>query len=135
MMYVKQLYYDMAKAVKGICDKVYYQDRPSSTDERIDSYIVVCLPSGVYNNEIGQKGEYNDYETTAQFEIYVRDNTTSANPKAINVCVMSDKVASVLNLFPIKGMNVILTKPAITLQDSDGNGFHCTIIQCKLRTR
>lgn len=72
-MEVKQLYYDIEKVVKGICGKVYPQDRPSAVDERIDSYIVVGLPSGIYNNEIGQNGEYNDYKTTAQIEVYVRD--------------------------------------------------------------
>lgn len=134
-MEVKQLYYDMAKAVKGICEKTYYQDRPSAVDEKIDSYIVVGLPSSVYNNEIGQKGEYNDYETTAQVEVYVRDSVSSSNPKAVNLQVMSEKVAKVLALFPIVGTHVVLTRPRITLQDSDGNGFHCTIVQCKLRTR
>lgn len=133
-MTIKELYYDIAKAIKGICDKTYYQDRPTSVEDRPDSYIVISLYR-LYNNEIGQSGEYNDFEGTVQIEVYVRDRASAGNPNAVNLALMSEKVTKVMSLFPIRGDHSTATKPSVTLQDSDGDGFHVTIIQARLRTR
>lgn len=132
-MSIKELYYDMATAVKGICDKVYYQDRPTSVETRPDSYIVLSLYR-LRNNEIGQQGEYGDFEGTAQIEVYVRDKATSSNPNAVNLSMLNDKVDAVWALFPVRGKHIRLTQPTVTLQDSDGNGFHVVIMQCRLKT-
>ena len=49
-MSIKDMYYDVGNAVKGICDKVYPRNRPKSVCDRPDSYIVVSFPSSIYNN-------------------------------------------------------------------------------------
>jgi len=79
MISIKALYYGIAKAVSGICDKGYYQDRPTSVADRPDSYVVIHFPSSIYNNEIGQKGEYRDFDTTVQLEVYIRDKMSAEN--------------------------------------------------------
>ena len=85
MISIKTLYYDVGNAVKGICDKVYPRNRPKSVCDRPDSYIVVSFPSSIYNNEMNDDGSFNDYTTTAQIEIYVRDKTSARNPNTLNV--------------------------------------------------
>ena len=135
MVSLKTLYYGIAKAVNGICDKGYYQDRPASVTDRPDSYIVISLPSAVYNNELGERGEYNDFSTSIVLEVYVRDISSANNPNSMDVKAMDEKVNAVLKLFPINTKNFKITEPRITLQTSDKSGFHVTFIQGQLRTK
>lgn len=127
----------MWNTVDGICDKRYLKDRPKSVlvNERPDSYIVISMPYAIYNNEIGDSGVYNDFTTTVQIEIFVRDKVSSKNPNEFNVLSMSDKVDKVMKLFPITTERFTVTRPRVTMQDGDGDGFSVTIIQGFLRTR
>lgn len=136
-MKIKDLYQGLWNAVDGIFDKRYLKDRPKSVpvDERPDSYIVICLPYTLNNNEISSDGSYNDFTTTIQLELYVRDKVSSKKPNGFNVLCMSDKIDKVFSLFPIKTDTFIVTKPRITMQTDDGDGFAVTIIQGFLRTR
>lgn len=133
MMTIKTLYNDIGATMKGVCDKIYPKNRPSSVDTKINSYIVVRLPSGIYNQEIGYG--YNDFVTTAQIEVYVRNKTTSKSPNGFDVTTTSDKVQEVLDKFPIATDNITVTRPVITFQSDDGDGFDVTIIQGTLRTK
>lgn len=135
MISIKALYYGIAKAVGGICDKGYYQDRPTSVADRPDSYVVIHFPSSIYNNEIGQKGEYRDFDTTVQLEVYVRDKMSAENPIGIDISTMEEKVKSILSRFPISTSDFSVTRPMITLQTNDDSGFHVTIIQGRLKTK
>ena len=135
MISIKTLYNDVGTAVKGICDKVYARSRPKSVDDRPNSYIVVSFPSMIFNNEMNSDGSFNDYSTTAQIEIYVRDKVTPKNPSFLDVSTVDTKVSKVLGLFPIMTDNIIVTKPRVTMQADDGDGFSVTIVQGQLRTR
>lgn len=135
MLDLKDLYYDLGNAMKGICDRVYARNRPKSVSDRPDSYIVVKLPSVIINNEMNDDGSFNDYTTTAQIEVYVRDKASARNPNTLNVSAVSEKVSAVMKKFPISTDNVIVTKPRVTLQTDDGDGFSVTIVQGSLRTK
>ncbi len=135
MVSIKDLYFDIGNAMKGVCDKVYARNRPKSVDERIGSYIVVYFPSSIYNNEINSEGSYNDYTTTAQIEIYVRDKVSAKNPNTFDVATVDEKVKAVLEMFPISTDNILVSNPRVTLQTDDGDGFSVTIIQGRLRTK
>lgn len=135
MMTIKQLYQDVFESVKGICDKTYLRSRPKSVEDRIDSYLVLSLPYAIRNNEINESGAYNDFTTTVQIEIYVRDKVSASNTNGFNVNVMSEKVEKVFSIFPISTDSVLVISPIITMQDDDGDGFAVTIIQARLRTR
>lgn len=135
MIELKQLYYDIAGKVKGICDAAYYQDRPSSVEDRPGSYIVICLPYAIEDEELGQNEEYQDCTTTVKIEVYVRDTVSAAKPNAINLSGMSDAVKKVKKCFPIVGKHCDVIFPRVTLQQDDGDGFHVTVIQARLRTK
>lgn len=135
MISIKALYYGIAKAVSGICDKGYYQDRPTSVADRPDSYVVIYFPSSIYNNEIGQNGEYRDFDTTVQLEVYIRDKMSAENPIGIDISTMDEKVKRILSRFPISTSDFSVTRPMITLQTNDDSGFHVTIIQGRLKTK
>lgn len=135
MMTTMQLYQDIYMAVNGICDKTYLRGRPKSVDSRIRSYIVIALPYFIRNNEMNGDGIYNYFSTTAQIEIYVRDKVSSSNPNEFNVNMMDKKINEVLAKFPISSDNISVSRPSITMQDDDGDGFGITIIQADLRTK
>lgn len=135
MVDIETMYFDLGRAVKGICDKVYPRSRPKSVDVRIGSYIVVNLPSGIYNNEMDDEGRYNDYTTTIQFEVYVRDSASASNPNGFEVSKVGEIVKSVQSVFPIVTDHIKVTHPYVSLQSDDGDGFSVTIIQGRLRTR
>lgn len=134
-MNIKDMYYDVGNAVKGVCDRVYAHDRPKAVSDRPGSYIVVVFPSVILNNEMNSEGTFNDYTTTAQIEIYVRNKVSAKNPGAFDVAAVSEKVSAVMKKFPISTKNIIVTKPRVTLQTDDGDGFSVTIVQGQLRTR
>lgn len=134
-MNIKDMYYDVGNAVKGVCDRVYAHDRPKAVSDRPGSYIVVVFPSVILNNEMNSEGTFNDYTTTAQIEIYVRNKVSAKNPGAFDVAAVSEKVSAVMKKFPISTKNLTVTRPRVTLQTDDGDGFAVTIVQGQLRTR
>lgn len=135
MVSLKTLYFGIAKEIKGICEQGYYQNRPASIKDRPDNYVVISLPASIYNNELGERGEYNDFSTTVVFEVYVRDIVSASNTNGIDIKTMDEKVSKLLNLFPISNEIFKITDPQITLQTSDKSGFHVTFIQGQLRTK
>ena len=135
MVDIKQMYYDLGNAMKGVCDNIYPRSRPKSVDKNISSYIVVNVPYAIRNNEIDGSGSYNDYTTTIQIEVYVKDKVSSANPNGFNLVEMDRKVKAILGRFPIMTDNVVVTKPRVAIQADDGDGFSVTIVQGMLRTR
>ena len=135
MVDIKQIYYDLGNAMKGVCANIYPRSRPKSVDKNISSYIVVNVPYARRNNEIDGSGSYNDYTTTIQIEVYVKDKVSSANPNGFNLVEMDRKVKAILSRFPIMTDNVVVTKPRVAIQADDGDGFSVTIVQGMLRTR
>ena len=135
MISIKTLYFDVGNAMKGVCDMVFPRNRPKAVDKKINSYIVVFFPSSIYNNEMNSGGAYNDYSTTLQIEVYVKDKASVDNPNALDVSQVDDKVKSVMERFPISTKNIIVTNPKITMQTDDGDGYSVTIIQGRLRTK
>ena len=134
-MDIKQTYYDIGNAVKGICEKTYARSRPKSVDGRPESYIVVKLPYSIRNGEMDFSGAYNDYTTTVQIEIYVRDKVSARNPNGADVPGLSSKVEAVMAKFPISTGSILATRPRVTLQADDGDGFGVCVITAILRTR
>ena len=135
MVDIKQIYYDLGNAMKGVCDNIYPRSRPKSVDKNISSYIVVNVPYAIRNNEIDGSRSYNDYTTTIQIEVYVKDKISSANPNGFNLVEMDRKVKAILSRFPIMTDNIVVTKPRVAIQADDGDGFSVTIVQGMLRTR
>lgn len=134
-MDLKQIYYDLGNAVKGICDVVIPRNRPYTVDKRYNSFIVVSLPYTIRNNEISDDGSYNDYSTTVQISIYTRNRVSSSLGNCTDLDAMDEKLERVLSVFPIRTPRIIVTKPKVILQTDDGDGFDITMIQGRLRTR
>lgn len=135
MVNSRDILQDMYAAVKGICDKVFLLDRPESTSDELNSFIVISLPSAIRNNEMDDAGESDDYSTTAWFEVYVRDKVSSKNINAVDINIISEKVQKVKALFPINAEHCVIYDPDELMTDSDGKQFHLTYIRAKIRTK
>lgn len=135
MVEIKEIYYDIGNALKGVCDKVYARSRPKAVDERVGSYLVVALPYRIRNGEMDPEGRYNDFETTAQIEVYVRDRVSAKNPNGADVVAMSEKVGEVMRRFPIATERMVARRPRVTLEGDDGDGFGVAVVQADVRTR
>lgn len=133
-MSIKDILKSVYDAVEGICERTFIQDRPKSVIDSLNDYMVVKAVSSFNNREVDEKGSYDYYESTVQIEIYVKDRVSASNPNQINILSIDDKVTQVLSLFPIKDRHIHAMRPRVTLSISDGNGFHCTIIQARLTT-
>lgn len=121
--------------MKGIGDRLYCQDRPTAVDSRINSYVVISIPSAIVNNEIDPSGAYNDYSTTVLIEVYVRNKMSAKNPVGVDLDTMDEKVSNVMRLLPYENKGVQVTRPEIVMQSDDGSGFHVTLIRATLRTK
>lgn len=135
MVSLKTLFYDIAGKVKDVCDKTYYMDRPTSVDTKINSYLVISLPSAIVNQELDPRGGYHDYATTLLLEVYVRDKMSASNPIGIDLKTMDEKVGKVISLVPMDCEHCFITRPEVVMQDSDDSGFHVTLIRARLRTK
>lgn len=135
MMDIKQTYYDIGNAVRGICDNVYAWSRPKAVSDRPDSYMVVRLPYSIVNGETDDDGRFNDFTTTALVEVYVRDSVSARNPNGARIDVMSDKLKTLLSRFPIVTDGIVASGARVTLQSGDGDGFSVAVVQAQVRTR
>lgn len=135
MTTIEDIYNDVGRAMKGVCERIYPKNRPRATDTRVGSYMVVRLPSTIYNWEIGGDGGYNDFTTTVQLEIYARNAASSKSPNGFDVGKTSEMVKATLARFPIVTEHIYVGSPMVTMQADDGDGFDVTIIQGRLRTK
>ena len=135
MISLKELYYGIARSVNGICDKTYYKNRPKSVDERLNSYMVITLPSGIYNKEMDYKGSYNYYTTSVHLYIYVRQSASSRNMNAPDIKGIDGKVSDVMKVFPIDDDHIHVSHPEIVIQADDGSGFDVVCIHADLTTK
>lgn len=135
MTTIKEMYEGIGKAVNGIGDRTYARSRPKSVDTRLGSYVVVRLPYSIRNGEMDSDGRSNYFSTTAQVELYVRDRSTSASLNGADIDALSEKLGQLMGVFPIVTENMVVSRPRVTLQADDGNGFGVAVVQARLRTR
>lgn len=126
----------MGKQAKTVCTKVYPQDRPNASTEKLTEFIVVSLPYSESNKMLGEDDDW-WLDETVVFEIYVADKKTASDPKLFNHKEMKKLRESVKGLFPIidytNGFKI--TRPRIVVNaSSDGNGYHYSRIQAKMTT-
>lgn len=135
MLSIKDILRSMYDAVSGIADATYLQDRPKATDDRINSYILVELPTSLRSGvlDTGNSG-YNDFTSTCRITLFVRNRTRAGNINEIDVNSVDSKVKSILSLFPVCDDKVQITSPAVLLSGDDESGFHYVFIQARLRT-
>ena len=126
----------MGKQAKKVCSKVYPQDRPNATTDKLTQFIVVSLPYSESNKMLGEDDDW-WLDMTVVFEIYVADDKTASNPKQFDVKTMKSLRSQLQALFPIvdDNLGISITRPrTLIVASSDGNGYHYSRIQAKMTT-
>lgn len=138
MVSIKEILQGLKDKALTVCSKVYTQERPTATDDGLASFIVVSVPTSLYEEIEGMSIGWWTH-TAVQFEIYTKDKATAANPNQMNIPKSDSMFCDIMNLFPftIQGQDVVynVKSPEVLLVGrSDGNGFHFTLIQATLTT-
>lgn len=138
MVSIKEILQGLKTNALTVCDTVYTQTRPSATNKKLNSFIVVSLPAALSEEIIGAVLDW-WVHTIVYFEIYVKDKSTSANPDQVNIPESDKLITDVVNLFPIiiqgKEHTYTIADPDVMyFGRPDGNGFHETLIQATLTT-
>lgn len=106
-------------ALKGICTNIFLFNRPK-THDKMDSFIVVDFPNRVYNN-IGNG------QTNCVIELYVKEKNG-----APNMPVISSLQEQIYKRLPINHSLCVIGHPVSQMGGSDGLGFYCLLIYCKV---
>ena len=107
---------------KTVCDNVFTSSRPTAT-EKMDSFIVVRLPQGI--------DPYADTHNIAyvQMNCFVRDRQGGIE----KVDEMEKLTEGITALYPFNDeLFSCNSAPLVLNTQSDGMGFHSTIIQFKI---
>lgn len=126
----------MGKQAKKVCSKVYPQERPNATTDKLTQFIVVSLPYSESNKILGEDDDW-WLDITVVFEIYVADDKTASNPKQLDTETMRSLRSQLRTLFPItdETLGISITRPrTVIFSSSDGNGYHYSRIQAKMTT-
>ena len=126
----------MGKQAKTVCSKVFPQDRPNATTDKLTEFIVVSLPYSTSNRTVGEDDDW-WLDMTVVYEIYVADKKSANNPKELNDGAMKKLREALQETFPLVDTNqgFKIVRPRIVIPaSSDGNGYHYTRIQAKMTT-
>ena len=126
----------MRLPARSVCKKVYPQNRPRASVERLTEFIVVSLPYSESNKTVGEDDDY-WLDETVVFEIYVADSRRADNPNEMNTKRMKTLRGNLKALFPIvddEGRFKIVCPRTVVNGSSDGNGYHYSRVQAKMTT-
>ena len=126
----------MGKQAKKVCNKVYPQERPNASTDKLTEFVVVSLPYSESNKTVGEDDDW-WLDETVVFEIYVADDKSAANPKQLNTKRMKYLRSAIRALFPIVDttIGIKITRPRTVVNaSSDGNGYHYSRVQAKMTT-
>ena len=122
-------------AAKVVFDNVFLS-RPMAVAEKVTEYCVVTCSSTVRNKELDPSGDFNYYNATMQFHIFVKDKTNSYKTNQPDIKKISQLTSEVMQLFPVvdKEKSVMLHRPNVVLSDDNDDGWHYIYITAKLTT-
>ena len=127
---------EMGRQARTVCDKVFPQERPNASTEKLTEFIVVSLPYSFSNRTLGESDDW-WLDITVVYEIYVADRKTAGNPKLVDDKTMERLREALFGTFPLtdgdRRFKIVRPRTVIPAA-SDGNGYHYTRIQAKMTT-
>ncbi|MCR5533718.1 MAG: hypothetical protein K6F47_00865 [Bacteroidaceae bacterium] len=125
----------MGKQANNACDKVFPQDRPNATTDKLKEFIVVSLPYSFVNRELSEDDWWLD--ATVVYDIYVADKKSANNPVQVDDKSMKRLRDALLKTFPLvnRNLGIKIVRPRIVIvSSSDGNGYHYSRVQARMTT-
>lgn len=124
-----QILNSLVTALKPLGVKAYLLNRPKKVDEKMDSFIVVDLPTQLRRTTKG----YDDYSyrTTGVIYAFVRAQTDGTP----YIDRQTQFVRSVTELFPLSDDKIEAVNPIVIMRGLDETNFQVTTITFSLRTK
>lgn len=124
-----QILNSIVTALKPLKVKTFLFNRPNKVDEKMDTFVVVDLPTQIRRPVKG----YDDfrYRTTGVIYAFVRANT-DGTPLIDRQTAF---VRSIFELFPITDNIVECVNPIVLMRGLDETNFQVTTITFNLRTK
>lgn len=104
-----------------VSQNVYVTNRPAAVEDAMKDFIVVSIPSAIYDRHAYQ-------DTYCRIEVFARNRRHGIEATD----VLEEMQQKVVDKFPLSNEIFSGTSPRLLPGGDDGLGFHCLIIQAKM---
>lgn len=108
---------------------IYIENRPTNIDEKVNSFVVIDLPTTVNRMIKGWRDQMT--ETDGIFYLFVR----CKNDGSSDALSQTKRADALMNLFPISTPYFVATNPRRMYSGHDAYDFQVTTIRFQIRTR
>ena len=128
---IYQVFTALVNAIQKKTDEknIYLMNRPDIADDEAKSFVVVDLPLQIYRNVVGEGDSL--ATTQGRITLFVKSRTDGTP----NIKAMTQKVATLVGMFPLDTDSAAFTNARETLGGKDDYGYQYMIIRFKIRIK
>lgn len=128
---IYQVFTALVNAIQKKTDEknIYLMNRPDIADDEAKSFVVVDLPLQIYRNVVGEGDSL--ATTQGRITLFVKSRTDGTP----NINAMTQKLATLVDMFPLDTDIAAFTNARETLGGKDDYGYQYMIIRFKIRIK
>lgn len=128
---IYQVFTALVNAIQKKTDEknIYLMNRPDIADDEAKSFVVVDLPLQIYRNVVGEGDSL--ATTQGRITLFVKSRTDGTP----NINAMTQKLATLVGMFPLDTDIAAFTNARETLGGKDDYGYQYMIIRFKIRIK
>ena len=128
---IYQVFTALVTAIQEKTDEtnIYIMNRPDIADDKAKSFVVVDLPLQIYRNVVGEGDSL--ATTQGRITLFVKSRTDGTP----NINTMTQKLATLVGMFPLDTDIAAFTNARETLGGKDDYGYQYMIIRFKIRIK
>ena len=128
---IYQVFTALVNAIQEKTDEtnIYLMNRPDIADDKAKSFVVVDLPLQIYRNVVGEGDSF--ATTQGRITLFVKSRTDGTP----NINAMTQKLATLVGMFPLDTDIAAFTNARETLGGKDDYGYQYMIIRFKIRIK
>ena len=117
----KDILKSLTEIFSDVSRNVFVTNRPESVEDEMKNFIVVSIPSTIYERRAYQ-------DTYCRIEVFARNRKNGMEATD----VLDTMQQAVIDKFPLSNKLFSAISPRLLPGGNDGLGFHCVIIQAKM---
>lgn len=128
---IYQVFTALVNAIQEKTDEtnIYLMNRPDIADDKAKSFVVIDLPLQIYRNVVGEGDSL--ATTQGRITLFVKSRTDGTP----NINAMTQKLATLVGMFPLDTDIAAFTNASETLGGKDDYGYQYMIIRFKIRIK
>lgn len=128
---IYQVFTALVNAIQEKTDEtnIYLMNRPDIADDKAKSFVVIDLPLQIYRNVVGEGDSL--ATTQGRITLFVKSRTDGTP----NINAMTQKLATLVGMFPLDTDIAAFTNARETLGGKDDYGYQYMIIRFKIRIK